>query len=170
MVRFSVYLTRMTHWKVDKARDEGCATARLKRKPSLAHPPPRVHLFCKKMKMDLILKASPMLATTSTSVILSWAASELNKKAYVQTTYNWANIFPLHRFVIIYGHILLHPSEVLNLDTDIQALLYSNCFLLHIPKGNSSCLQFSRVRLHLPITSSTPLPSQGTIVYDPFST
>lgn len=76
-------------------------------------------------------------------------------------TYNSAYIFPLHRFVIRYGHIRVPLVALMG---SYNAFLHSNCFLLHTPKGKTSDLNFSGIILHLAITSGTLLPSQGTIL------
>lgn len=61
----------------------------------------------------------------------------------------------------MYGQILVHAGPI-DSGIEIAAFLYSNCFLLHTPKGYSSTLQFSGLRLLSAITSGTPLPSQET--------
>ncbi|KAJ0887401.1 hypothetical protein HanRHA438_Chr09g0390431 [Helianthus annuus] len=61
------------------------------------------------------------------------------------------------------------PPKLTSSSSGIPAFLYSNNFLLQMPNGYSVSGKTSSIVLCFVITSGTPLPSQGIILYDPFS-
>lgn len=104
----------------------------------------------------------------STQVLKTLCQNTLITESVNVETYSSDNSFPLHLFVTIYGHIHECPREWLG--SCIPAFLYSNCFLLHMPNGNSTSLHIlSRFRPHSVIISGRPLPFHGLTVYDPLS-
>ena len=151
-------------YEVDGAGDEGDVAALREKKLTLANLLILVCFFCKRGKRFTKFKAWLELGNHTSEI----KAMDL-KSMKTRITYNCAKILPLHRFVMIYGHILVHPTEFIRSNVDIPAFLYSYCWLFHIPKGKLSTLFFSKRKSHFEITSGIVLPSQATILYDPFS-
>lgn len=148
----------MNYLKVDVAKDECGAVAPPRRRPSLLYLPTISCLFCKLMKTkSKRLRELCYLCKSQKLELLCCVMKFINHKV---STYKSANIFPSHRLVITYGHMLELQAKLIDPSTGIPAFLYSNSFLPQTPNGKPSTLHFSVIILVFEMTLGTPFPSQ----------
>jgi hypothetical protein len=113
----------MNYLKVGVAKDEGGAVAPPRRRPSLLYLPMIICLFCKIMTTKY--KRLRELLCCMMKLFIN----------HEDNTYKSANIFPSHRLVIIYGHMLELSAKLTDPSTEIPAFLFSSSFLPHTPNG-----------------------------------
>jgi len=151
----------MNYLKVDVAKDEGGAFAPPGRRPSLLYLPTIVCLFCKIMKTNSKTLSCVACRSRKFELLCCMMKLFINHK---DNTYKSANIFPSHRLIIKYGHILELPAKLTDPSTGVPAFLYSNNCLPHTPNGKPSTLHFSVIILLFKMTLGTPFPSQLKLV------